>query len=706
MASQEPTKKRGSRRGGGRQLDKPLAEAKKEALNLFEEEERKAEKRRDNKGAKSTNQESKDQSLFKKLGSVGAGNPVAPPPPVDEPKAKAVEEIPEPVAAEPEEPAVEEEEEIDPSKIINIKPPIIVTDLAELMGIKPFKLIKDLMEMDVFASQNQSIEPDVAAQVCEKHGFVFEREKREKGAGVHKVEEVIEEPKVPEVVEEEKLKLRPPIVTFMGHVDHGKTSLLDQFRGSRVVEGEAGGITQHIGAYSVERNGQRVTFLDTPGHEAFTAMRARGATVTDIVVLVIAADDGIMPTTREAMDHAKAAGVTIVVAINKVDLPAANVDKVKGQLQDAGLSPEDWGGNTICVEVSAKTGAGLDDLFDMIGLQAEVLELKANPEGPARGTVIEARMEAGKGPTATVVIQSGTLKVGMPFICGNYSGKVKSMLSDIGKITEEAGPATPVEVLGFSGVPGVGDELVQMESDRASKKLSEERLESERQEKLGRPKRASLEALFADIDEVGKKTLKVILKTDVQGSAEAIVGALNEINSDKISLEVIHTAAGPVTESDVLLASASDAIIIGFNTKVENKAVSAAKKEGVQVKLYSIIYELIDQVKDAMLGMLEPETRENVLGHAQIREVFKLSSGRVGGCVVIDGRVNRKARARVLRGDQPVYDGGFQTLRRFKEDVEEVRNGLECGIRLGDFNDYMKDDIIECYELEKIQQTL
>ena len=600
----------------------------------------------------------------------------------------------------------DDSEDEDAANVIHIKPPIIVKELAERMGLKPFKIIQELMALDVFANPNHSIEPDVAAQVCENHGFVFEKEKREKGAGVHKVEEVVEEPPEPEEVIEEELKLRAPIITFMGHVDHGKTSLLDALRKKKVTSGEAGGITQHIGAYSVERNGHRITFVDTPGHAAFSEMRARGAHVTDIVVLVVAVDDGIMPQTIEAINHAKAAGVTIMVAINKVDLPGADVNRIIGQLQEHELAPEDWGGSTVCVQVSALKGTGLDELVDMMVLQAEILELKANPDAAARCTVIEAKMEAGKGPTATVIVGSGTLKVGTPFICGANAGKVKLLINDRGESLMSAGPAIPVEVLGFNGLPNVGDELVEMENERSAKRLGEERQEEYRREKLTVPKRSTLESLFATIDEGTKKTLKVVLKTDVQGSCEAIIGALNEIESEKIDLNILHSAAGPVTESDVLLASASDAIILGFNTKTEGKAVTAARRENIQIKLFSIIYELIDQVKEAMLESLDPETRENVIGHAKVLEIFKLSSGRVAGCVVTDGRISKKARARVLRADQPVYDGGLATLRHFTDDMSEVRNGLECGIKLGSFNEYSVDDIIECYELEKVEQTL
>lgn len=670
-----------------------LDEQKANALNLFEKEEKKsARKGRSNASAPETG------SVY---GHLGKEDPVA--------KLSEIKKENEEIAEASEE--VEEEnsvEEVGDQKIIHIKPPIIVKELAKMMDLKPFKLIQDLMEMDVFANLNQSIEPDVAAQVCEKHGFVFEKEKREKGGGVHKVEEKIEEPEAQDIeeVEEDKLSIRPPVVTFMGHVDHGKTSLLDAYRGSRVVAGEAGGITQHIGAYQITRNGQSVTFIDTPGHAAFSEMRARGADVTDIVVLVVAADDGLMPTTFEAIDHCRAAGVTIIVAINKVDLPRADVNKVKGQLQENDLAPEDWGGETICVEVSAKEGIGLDDLFEMIHLQAEVLELKANPEGPARGTVIEARTEAGKGPTATVIVQSGTLNAGDAFICGNHYGKVKALIDDMGERVQSAGPSMPIEVVGYSGVPSVGDELVEMENERKAKKLSDERQEQLRQEKLRPQQKSALETLFDNIEQGKKTQLKLIIKADAQGSLQAIEKSLLEIDSDKVSVDILRQSAGPITEADVLLASASDAILIGFNTKVEAKAQPIVKREGVQVKLFSIIYELIDQVKEAMLGLLDPETREHVIGHAKVLEVFKLSSGKVGGCVVTDGKVSRVSQARVLRDGVPIYDGKMSTLRRFKDDVKEVKNGLECGIKLGKFNDYQKDDVIECYELEKLEQTL
>ncbi len=654
----------------------------KEALSLFEEQ----EKREARKGRK--------KDLEAKPSKVGGILP---------PISKLIDDE---VQEEPPK-GDDSGDDIDDAKVIHIKPPIILKDLADKMGIKPFNIIRDLMLLDVFASLDSSIEPEVATTICEKHGFVFEKEKREKGGGVHKVEEVFEEPPPPEPESqsEDELPFRPPVVTVMGHVDHGKTSILDAIRSSRVAAGEAGGITQHINAYSIEHNEAKITFIDTPGHAAFTEMRARGADVTDIVVLVIAADDGIMPTTHEAISHARAAGVTIIVAINKIDLPGADVNKVISQLQENDLTPEDWGGETICVQTSATEGLGVDDLLEMIALQSEVMELRANPEGDARGIVIEASSKAGKGSTANVIVRTGKLKIGDSFICGPYFGKVKLILDDFGNQLKEAGPSMPIEVLGFSGVPKVGDELVVMDSERAVKKLSEERLEELRQEKLEKPAKARLQDIWADVGST-KKTLKIVLKGDVQGSLQAIEGSLMEIKSEKIEIEILHKAAGPISESDVLLCSASDGIIIGFGVKVENKALKLGKQEGVEIRLYSIIYELIDQIKEAMLGMLDTETREKLLGKAEVKQIFKIKRGRIGGCIVNEGQINRKARARVIREGQAVYDGGFQTLRRFQEDADTVKTGLECGIRLGNYLEYEVGDIIECYELEKIEQTL
>jgi translation initiation factor IF-2 len=634
-------------------------------------------------------------------------------PPISKIRPPILTKAPEPIV-QPVQPVVPEPvpepvgETVVPAKdekIVHIKPPIIVRELAEQIGLKPFQLIRDLMDMNIFAAINHTIEPDVAAAICKKHGYTFEVEKREKGAGVHTRIVVVAEPPPPVNQTKEELKPRAPIVTFMGHVDHGKTSLMDAIRKSRVAAGEAGGITQHIGAYSVVYKGQSITFIDTPGHEAFTAMRARGAKVTDLVVLVVAADDGIMPQTNEAINHARAAKVPILVAINKIDMGSANIDRVKTQLQDKGLTPEDWGGETICVPVSATKGTGIDQLLEMILLQSEIMELKASPTAPARATVIEAQIEPGRGPTTTVIVQMGTLKVGQPFICGSFWGKVKSLINDAGESVKEAGPAMPVKVLGFTGLPNAGDELTAMESEKSVKTLSEERLADLRNQKLAMPQRATLESLFDSMGD-GRKSLLLILKCDVQGSAEALAASLNQIESKKIDLEIIHLGVGPISESDVLLATASNAVIVGFNVKVENQAASAAKREGVQIKLYSIIYELLDQVKEAMVGMLDPEIRESVVGHAEVRQVFELSKGTVAGCFVTDGRIVRTGRARILRRRQALYDGGLATLRRFQDDVKEVRAGVECGIKLGDFTDYEVGDIIECYNLEKVAQQL
>ena len=631
--------------------------------------------------------------------------PAPPKPTAPAPEPPKVEPAPVETSAAAEAPAIEATETEDDRKIIHIKPPIIVKDLAAQLGVKNHVLIKELMELQVFANQNQTVEPDVATKIAEKHGFILEKERREKGGGVHKVEQVVVAPPPPVIEKEEELKARGPIITFMGHVDHGKTSLMDAIRKTRVAAGEAGGITQHIGAYTVDHKGMRITFLDTPGHAAFTAMRARGANVTDIVVLVVAADDGLMPQTLEAISHAKAAPhVKIMVAVNKMDLAGANLDRVKKQLQEQGLMPEDWGGETIVVPVSATKGTGIDQLVENMSVQAEVMELKASPTARPRGTVIEAQIESGRGPTATVIVQMGTLRVGDPFICGDYSGKVKSLMDDQGKPLREAGPSTPVKVLGFTGLPNAGDEFLVMESEREAKQLSEERLAAKRTDKLSVPQRATLESLLEAAD--GKKTLRLVLKADAQGSLEAITGALLQIDSKKVDLEFVHAAVGPVSESDILLASASSAVVVGFNIKVESNAVTAARHEGVQVKLYSIIYELLDQMKDAMAGLLDPEHRETVIGHAEVKQVFQLSRGIVAGCLVTDGRIARVARARVLRKRQPVYDGGISTLRRFQDDVKEVRSGLECGLKLGDFSEYQVGDIIECYQLEQVAQKL
>jgi translation initiation factor IF-2 len=624
--------------------------------------------------------------------------------------AEASTPAPAPASTEPANAVADSETPIDESKVIQMKPPIQVRDLATRLNLKPFQLIHELMEMNVFATLNQTLEEPVAKKICEKRGFVFLAEKRKEGGGVHKVAPVVEPPK-PKPIPSANLKPRPPVVTFMGHVDHGKTSLLDAIRRTKVAAGEAGGITQHIGAYSVKRGNQSITFLDTPGHEAFTAMRARGATVTDIVVLVVAADDGIKPQTLEALRHAQAAKVTVMVAINKVDLPGANVDRVKGQLQEQGLAPEEWGGQTVVCEVSATKGTGIEKLLEMIGLQSEVLELRADPTGHARARVIETQIEIGRGPTSTVLVQQGCLKVGDSFVCGPHMGKVKALLDDNSQTIKEAGPSTPARIIGLTGAPAPGEEVVVVGSEREARSIMEERQEAERVSRLatgpgGSPGGVTLENLFASIAEGQKKCLKIILKGDVQGSVEAITESLRKIQSQKIDLDIVLSAIGPISESDILLAKASGAVVIGFNTKTDNSAANAAKREGIQIKLFSIIYELVDQVKEAMTGMLEPELRETPLGNALVKKVFELSKFMVAGCQVQSGRVTKSGRARVLRKKQPIYDGGVVTLKRFQEDVNEVRQGLECGIRLGNFDEYEEGDIIECYQLEKVPQTL
>lgn len=599
------------------------------------------------------------------------------------------------------------ESESDDPKLIVIKPPILVPDLAARLGLKPFNVMADLIKLGVFPAPNQPLEPDIAAKVCEIHGFTFEREKRDKDKGFHKVEEVIVEPEAPQSEPEDLLKVRPPIVTIMGHVDHGKTSILDYYRKSKVVSGEAGGITQHIGAYQVNHNDQLITFLDTPGHAIFSDMRERGANITDIAIIVVAANDGIMPQTTEAIKHAQKAGKTIIVAINKCDLPSANIERVKSQLAETGLQTTDYGGDTEFATISALKGEGMDDLLELIVLQAEVLELRANPKATTRAGVIEARVVPGRGTTATVIVESGTLKIGTPFICGPFAGKVRSLINDLGEQVKSALPGMPVEVIGFEELPNVGDHLTEMKTEREAKALASDRQEELRLKRLKPQHRNRMEDLFSMVnDGGGKNQLKIILKCDVQGSVEAIKKAILAIESAKVDCQFITAAAGPVTESDIAYADSSDAIIMGFNVKVEAKAVKAAKSAGVEIKLYSIVYELIDQVREAMLGLLEPLTRETVIGHAECRQVFKVNKGKAAGCFITDGKVHRKAHARVIRGGIPVFDGKMSTLRRFHEEVEEVRTNFECGIRLGEFNEYQEGDIIECYKLDKVAQTL
>lgn len=595
--------------------------------------------------------------------------------------------------------------------VITIKPPIVVRELAEQMKLKPFKIIADLMGLGVFANVNQAIDEQVAQRVAAINGFKFEVEKRERGAGivhapVRKVELDIED-------KPEDLKPRAPVVTIMGHVDHGKTSLLDVIRKANVAAGEAGGITQHIGAYTIsfphperKEDLQQLTFLDTPGHAAFSAMRARGANVTDVVVLVVAANDGVMPQTLEALSHAQAAKVPILVAVNKIDHPNANPMMVRQQLAEKGLTPDDWGGDTIFVDVSALTKQGVDKLLEMILLQADLLELKANPNRRAKGNVIESGLEPG-GPTATVLVRKGTLRRGDVILCSQYYGRVRALINEEGKRLDEAGPSVAVKVLGLNGVPEAGLEFSVLENEKAAREEAERRAQQARKEgqEAAAPK-VSLENLFERLDEQTAKVLKVVVKADTQGSVEAIVDALNKIESDKVSLEVIRDAVGTITESDVLLASASKAVVLGFHTRIDNGVSDVAKREGVQIKLYTIIYELIDEVKLAMAGLLDPILKEVVTGSAEVRKIFELSKGgNVAGCAVTSGRITR-GKVRVMRRKNLIYEGVTQSLRRFQDEVNEVRAGMECGIRIEGFNDFVIGDSIECYSVEKVAPKL
>jgi translation initiation factor IF-2 len=595
-------------------------------------------------------------------------------------------------------------------KIISLKPPIIVRDLAEKVGVKAYKILHDLMELGVFANLNQAVDEKVAGFLAARYGFRFEVERREKGAGqvhapVRKVEVDLED-------KLEDLKPRPPVITIMGHVDHGKTTLLDVIRKSDVAAREAGGITQHIGAYTImvphpERTKelQQLTFLDTPGHAAFSAMRARGANVTDIVILVVAASEGVMPQTVEALNHAKAAKVPIMVAVTKCDLPAANPLRVRQQLQEHGLVAEEWGGETIFVDVSAQAKKGIDQLLSMLVLQSEVLELKANYKRRAKGNVVESGLEPG-GPTATVLVRKGTLKLGDIIICGEYYGRTRALINEEGQRLKEAGPSVAVKVLGLNGVPEAGLEFSVVENERTARDMAEER---EQQNKIAgreRGPRVTLENLLSVIEQQSAKVLKVVVKGDTQGSVEAIVEALMKIESTKVSLEIVHSAVGTITESDVLLAASCKGIIFGFHTRQDNGVPAAAKREGVQIKQYEIIYELIDEVRSAMAGLLDPELKEVTIGSAEVRQIFDLSKGgRVAGCMVQNGRIV-KGKARIVRRKEVIHDGILQTLRRYQDEVAEVRSGLECGIRVSSFEEIQAGDIIEAYTVEKVAQQL
>ncbi|MFQ5579532.1 MAG: translation initiation factor IF-2 [Nitrospiria bacterium] len=584
-------------------------------------------------------------------------------------------------------------------KDIKIYEGLTVKEFSELTGQKASLIIAKLMELGKMATVNQPIGLEEAALIAESFDIKAELVSE-------KTEEEILEQDIS--YDPSELSNRPPVITIMGHVDHGKTSLLDAIRQTRITEGESGGITQHIGAYTVTVNDKQVTFLDTPGHEAFTAMRARGAKVTDIVILVVAADDGIMPQTAEAINHAKAANVPIIVATNKIDLPDANPERVKNALSEYELIPEEWGGKTIFADVSAKEKTGLEHLLEMVLLQSEVLELKANPNKPPVGTIIEAKIDKGRGPVATILVQEGTLKVGDIFVTGIHHGKVRALINENGKKVTEAGPSTPVEVIGLDGVPLAGDTFIVVSEERTAKEVASNRSHRQRMAELSKVRRSTLDDLYEGIKGGVAKELKLIIKADVQGSAEALKGSLEKLSTEAVKLQVIHRGVGGITESDVLLAAASNAIIIGFNIRPEPKAQALAGKEKVDIRFYSIIYEVTDDVRRAMEGLLEPTLEERILGQIEVRQVFTISKqGTIAGGYVKEGLVSRdSAGARVIRNNEVIHDGKLLSLRRFKEDVKEVQSGYECGIAIENFNNIEVEDIIEVYTFDKIPAKL
>jgi translation initiation factor IF-2 len=593
------------------------------------------------------------------------------------------------------------EDEDNGNKIV-VEGEITVKDLTEKLNKPASEIIMKLMKMGTMATINQEISFEMASLIVNEYGFeLIQSENDEKEA--QEIEELmqIEEDK------EEDLKPRPPVVTVMGHVDHGKTSLLDAIRESNFISAEAGGITQHIGASEVMVNGQKIVFLDTPGHEAFTSMRARGAQVTDIAILVVAADDGIMPQTIEAINHTKAAGVPLIVAINKIDKPEANPDKVKQELADQGLLVEDWGGEVISVPVSAKKREGIDTLLEMVLLVAEVEELKANPDKRAVGTVIEAELDKGRGPVATVLVQGGTLEVGDPIVAGAASGKVRAMINSKGKRVKVAGPSTAVEILGLSEVPQGGDQFVEVPTDKIARSVADRRKQMQRDEQMKSSQRLSLDALFEQMNEGNVKDLNIVIKADVQGSVQAVKQSLEKLSNEEVQVQVIHGGAGAVTESDVLLAAASNAIIIGFNVRPVPGAESLAQKEKVDVRTYTIIYKAIEDIQQAMTGMLDPEYVDEETGKVEIREIYKISGiGTVCGCYVTSGKVFRNCKVRIVRDSIIIHEGEIAALKRFKDDVKEVNTGYECGISIVNYNDLKEGDIIEAYITKEVQRKL
>lgn len=585
----------------------------------------------------------------------------------------------------------------DNRKVLHYTGSLTVNELAEKVGRPTKELIKKLMFAGVMANKNQDLDDDTIAMVANEFGMVAKKE-----------EEVLKSDLL-QYIEKDKdsdLSERPPVVTIMGHVDHGKTTLLDSIRNTRVTEGEAGGITQHIGAYQIKtEDKKKITFLDTPGHAAFTSMRSRGAQVTDIAILVVAADDGVMPQTIEAINHAKAAEVPIIVAVNKMDKEGANPDRVMQELTEYQLVAEAWGGDTIFVNMSALQGEGIDELLEMILLVAEVEELKANPNRLADGTVIEAELDKGRGPTASLLVQNGTLRVGDPIVVGHTFGRVRAMVSDVGRRVKKAGPSMPVEITGLNHVPQAGDRFVVFEDEKTARQIGELRQQKQLEARRGDQSRVSLEDLFEKIKQGDIKDINIILKADVQGSAEALAASLRKIDVEGVKVNIIHTGAGAITESDIILASASNAIVIGFNVRPDNNAKKAAETEKVDVRLHRIIYKAIDEIEAAMKGMLDPEFQEKVIGQAEVRETFKVSKiGTIAGSYVIEGKITRDAGVRVIRDGVVVFEGEIDTLKRFKDDVKEVQTNYECGITLKNFHDIKEGDIFECFVMEEIER--
>ena len=667
-------------KSGGQRFDRELNKFNKDSAKAAPDEVRTKESRDNNRKKNNSNNNTKKD--YDKLGSKKQERFVNLEKQTGHKKRNAI----------PQQPAAKEDDTI---KQITLPEHMTIKELADRMKVQASVLIKKLFLKGQMVTVNNDISYEEAEEIALEFNFIAEPEEK-----IDVIAELLKENEE----DTDAMVSRPPVVCVMGHVDHGKTSLLDAIRHTKVTDKEAGGITQAIGAYIVTANGQKITFLDTPGHEAFTAMRMRGANSTDIAILVVAADDGVMPQTVEAINHAKAAGVEIIVAVNKIDKPAANIDKVKQELSEYDLIPEDWGGSTIFCPVSAHTKEGIDNLLDMILLTAEVLELKANPKRNARGLVIEAQLDKGRGAVATVLVQKGTLKVGQPIACGSSYGKVRAMIDDNGRRVKEAGPSTPVEILGLNNVPDAGETFVAMESEKEAKAFADTYI-SESKNKLIEETKAkmSLDDLFSQIQSGNVKELNIIVKADVQGSVEAVKQSLVKLSNDEVVVKVIHGGVGAINESDVILASASNAIIIGFNVRPDPMAKATAEREGVDVRLYKVIYNAIEDVEAAMKGMLDPIFEEKVIGHAEVRQIFKASGvGNIAGSYVLDGVFERGCKVRVMREGEKIFEGDLASLKRFKDDVKEVKTGYECGLVLDGFNDIQELDIIEAYKMVEV----